>query len=102
MGVCRMARREISNVVTRMYGAGWPTPMAIATCPAYADRARDNWIVVIEGLAKRYLSSSELSVGTLISLGPLCDQHLSKALDLAGWDPEPYNFRYEADDEDAP
>lgn len=84
------SRREIAYVVQRMYRSGWPTPVEIATEPAFADRARDNWTEIIEGLANRHLASAELRVDNLVSYGSECKTNLSRALDLAGWEPGQY------------
>lgn len=73
---------ELDTVIDRMRVAGWPTPSALSE----NETDRLFWSLIIEGLAERYLRSSELRVSTLIALGPCATTNVPLALDLAGWE----------------
>lgn len=65
-----------------MREAGWPTPASLSE----TELDQSFWSLIIEGLAERYLRSSQLNVATLISLGPCAAVNMTLALDLAGWE----------------
>lgn len=77
---------ELATVVDRMIQAGWPDATAMCGTGHGTIEARENWRTLLEGVAGRYLTSTQLHVDTLIQLGPLARESVAAALDLAGWE----------------